>query len=186
MTNRTAKKKFLAGPLRTKVISRFHSNINCPPDHEIGPPPGYRLQRLPSVIHSGPQIAWKAAIESPREYVLKPQREGGGNNLYEEDLVEKLTHASAEERKAYILMERIRPIPHLATVVSAGEALEGTCVSEIGRFGVYLADKSGELLNLDAGYLVRTKGHQVREGGVTAGFAYLNSLIAEDRTEAPK
>lgn len=133
----------------------------------------------------GPRIAWKAAIESPLEFVLKPQREGGGNNLYEEELVEKLTHASAEERKAYILMERIRPIPHLATVVSAGEAKEGTCVSEIGRFGVYLADENEVLLNLDAGYLVRTKGHQVREGGVTAGFAYLNSLMSEDQTEAP-
>lgn len=145
----------------------------------------YDLDEEVTTPGGGPQFAWKAAIESPREYVLKPQREGGGNNLYEEELVEKLTHASAEERKAYILMERIRPIPHLATVVSAGEAEEGTCVSEIGRFGVYLADESGELLNLDAGYLVRTKGHQVREGGVTAGFAYLNSLIAEDQTEAP-
>lgn len=133
----------------------------------------------------GLQIAWTAAIESPREFVLKPQREGGGNNLYEEELVEKLKHASAGERNAYILMERIRPMPHPATVVSEGEAKEGTCVSEIGRFGVYLADESEALLNLDAGYLVRTKGHEVREGGVTAGFAYLNSLVAEDQAEAP-
>jgi len=50
-------------------------------------------------------------------------------------------------------------------------------VSEIGRFGVYLADGERELLNTDAGYLVRTKGHDVTEGGVSAGFGYLDSLL---------
>ena len=125
---------------------------------------------------NGPQAAWQAAIKEPSRFVVKPQREGGGNNLYDDELVALLKRASGEERKAYILMERIRPIPHPATVVASGEAKEGMCVSEIGRFGVYLADEKEVGLNMDAGYLVRTKGHDVREGGVTAGFAYLNSL----------
>lgn len=30
------------------------------------------------------------AIAHPERYVLKPQREGGGNNLYEEELAAKL------------------------------------------------------------------------------------------------
>lgn len=130
------------------------------------------------VAPQGSQPAWKAAMDAPQEFVLKPQREGGGNNLYDEELVAFLASASQEKRKAYILMERIRPIPHPAVVVAAGKAQELTGVSEIGRFGVYLANDSKELLNLDAGYLVRTKGQDVREGGVTAGFAYLNSLAS--------
>lgn len=125
---------------------------------------------------NGPQAAWQAAMEEPQRFVVKPQREGGGNNLYDDELVALLKRASGEERKAYILMERIRPIPHPATLVASGEAKEGMCVSEIGRFGVYLADEKEVLLNKDAGYLVRTKRHDVREGGVTAGFAFLNSL----------
>ena len=43
----------------------------------------------------------------PDLFVLKPQREGGGNNLYGEEILEKL-----RQRKglaAYILMQRIRP-----------------------------------------------------------------------------
>lgn len=31
------------------------------------------------------------AIEKPSDYVLKPQREGGGNNLYDEKITEVLT-----------------------------------------------------------------------------------------------
>ena len=34
-------------------------------------------------------------------------------------------------------------------------------------------------LNKDAGYLVRTKGAEVDEGGVSAGYACLNSLVRE-------
>ena len=47
------------------------------------------------------------AQEQPDLFVLKPQREGGGNNLYGEEILEKL-----RQRKglaAYILMQRIRP-----------------------------------------------------------------------------
>ena len=47
------------------------------------------------------------AEASPEDYVLKPQREGGGNNLYGDQIVERL-----KQRKglaAYILMQRIRP-----------------------------------------------------------------------------
>ena len=127
----------------------------------------------------GPTPAWKAAARAPGQFVLKPQREGGGNNLYDEELAARLSHSSPEERKAYVLMERIRPIPHHAAVVADGRLKEEKSVSEIGRFGVYLADGPRELMNIDAGYLVRTKGHEVREGGVTAGYAYLNSLIEE-------
>ena len=47
------------------------------------------------------------AAASPERFVLKPQREGGGNNLYGEELKARL----AERRglAAYILMQRIQP-----------------------------------------------------------------------------
>ena len=48
-----------------------------------------------------------AAAAEPERFVLKPQREGGGNNLYGEELRAKL--ATSEGLAAYILMQRIRP-----------------------------------------------------------------------------
>lgn len=44
----------------------------------------------------------------PCSYVLKPQREGGGNNLWFNEMVKVLSTASVEERSAYILMQVIR------------------------------------------------------------------------------
>ena len=47
------------------------------------------------------------AAQNPDKYVLKPQREGGGNNLYGQQLKERLENK--EGLSAYILMQRIRP-----------------------------------------------------------------------------
>ena len=54
-------------------------------------------------------LAVAKALASPQDYVLKPQREGGGNNHYGDDLVDALERMTPDERAAYILMERIRP-----------------------------------------------------------------------------
>jgi glutathione synthase len=56
------------------------------------------------------------AIASPDNYVLKPQREGGGNNLYGDEIVHALQTMTASELSAFILMERIRP-PHQQAVL---------------------------------------------------------------------
>jgi len=47
------------------------------------------------------------AQASPEDFVLKPQREGGGNNLYGEQLQQRLGQRTG--LAAYILMQRIRP-----------------------------------------------------------------------------
>ena len=49
----------------------------------------------------------RMALASPERFVLKPQREGGGNNVYGADIrpvLERLQHS--RERTAYILMDR--------------------------------------------------------------------------------
>ena len=45
----------------------------------------------------------------PELYVLKPNLEGGGNNIYNEKIVEMLLRSTPEDRKKYILMRKIRP-----------------------------------------------------------------------------
>ena len=47
------------------------------------------------------------ATDDPDRFVLKPQREGGGNNMYGEAARQKLQ--TKKGLSAYILMQRIRP-----------------------------------------------------------------------------
>ena len=62
---------------------------------------------------------------------------------------------------------------------------KGTCVSEIGIFGVMLV-KFGEneerdiLINKDTGFLLRTKGKNTNEGGVYGGFSFIDYVYFED------
>jgi hypothetical protein len=49
-------------------------------------------------------------------------------------------------------------------------------VCELGIFGVYLRDGSGQpLINKYGGYLLRVKPTLADEGGVAAGYAVLSS-----------
>ena len=114
------------------------------------------------------------------DYVLKPQREGGGNNYFGSDILKLLPSIKKEEQKAYVLMEKIQAVPHSSLQVVNGQAETLNCVSEIGRFGICFAENGEVKNNLDAGYLVRTKAKNVNEGGVCAGFACLNTIARFD------
>ena len=120
--------------------------------------------------------ATEAACLNPGDYVLKPQREGGGNNYFDHEMVSQLKTLTREQRKAFILMERIKAPSHKSILVVERETSEIPCVSELGRFGVCLAKEGNFIFNQDAGYLVRTKSEDENEGGVCAGYACLNTL----------
>eukprot|EP00210_Caulerpa_lentillifera_P004223 g4028.t1 len=113
------------------------------------------------------------AVARPDAFVLKPQREGGGNNLYGEQMVETLSNK--QSLAAYILMERIRPRVHRTVLLRNEEFFEEETVSELGIYGLYLRKGSNTLLNKSAGHLLRTKVASSDEGGVFAGFATLDS-----------
>ena len=68
--------------------------------------------------------AKQRAIATPSDFVLKPQREGGGNNLYEEEMVAMLQAASDEQLQAYILMDIIRAPATPAVFMRNNKALE--------------------------------------------------------------
>lgn len=125
----------------------------------------------------GERAAWQVAREHPADWVLKPQREGGGHNHFDRELVDTLDALTPAQRSSYVLMERIRPPAHRTFLVREGDAVEAEAVSEIGRFGVHVADDGREVLNRDAGYLVRSKRQDTQEGGVSAGFGFLDSLL---------
>ncbi|KAJ1456109.1 glutathione synthase [Pelagophyceae sp. CCMP2097] len=116
-----------------------------------------------------------AALAEPQRFVLKPQREGGGNNFYGEDLARELRAMAPQQRAAFILMDRIVPPAADATLVRDGMAIVGACVAELGIYGTLVTDGRRTLLNETCGHLLRQKLLGVDEGGVAAGFAVLSS-----------
>jgi len=122
-------------------------------------------------------LASEAAISKPEQFVLKPQREGGGFNLYGEDIRQCLSNIQPQERNAYILMERLYPPKSLGWGIRNGEIWQGQVVHEIGQFGVLMAHGDEVLTNRAAGYLVRTKLDDLNEGGISSGYGHLNSLV---------
>ncbi|CAG8242637.1 unnamed protein product [Penicillium olsonii] len=113
-------------------------------------------------------------------HVLKPQREGGGNNIYKADIPEFLQSLPESDWKGWVLMELINPAPNAQNVAlrNDGEVLRGDVISELGIYGTILWEDTGKILhNNQGGYLLRTKGKEVNEGGVAAGFSSLDSVL---------
>lgn len=81
------------------------------------------------------------ALANPNNYVLKPQREGGGNNIYGDEIRDFLLKIKdSDERSAWILMDRISPPLQRNYMVrpTLKEPLYTDCVSELGIFGVVI------------------------------------------------
>ncbi|KAK4739190.1 hypothetical protein R3W88_002887 [Solanum pinnatisectum] len=121
----------------------------------------------------------KDAIDRPELYVMKPQREGGGNNIYGEDVrvaLLKLQKEGTGSDAAYILMQRIFPKISHSILMREGVSHKEQTISELGIYGTYLRNKTEVVINQQAGYLMRTKVSSSNEGGVAAGFAVLDSI----------
>jgi glutathione synthase len=110
-------------------------------------------------------------------YVLKPQREGGGNNTYRGAIPEFLKSIPESHWGSYILMELITPPPVSNVILRAGKLEQGGVICELGIYGTCVWNQStGEVHhNQEAGYLLRTKGDKSEEGGVAAGYGCMDS-----------
>jgi len=129
-----------------------------------------------------------AAMAHPEKYVLKPQREGGGNNVYGEEIKEYLEKlGDSDERNAYILMDRIAPPVSKNYMVRPGCQPEMVdVVSELGIFGYVIGDKDKISTNKYVGHMLRTKKSHVNEGGVAAGLGALDSVLLVDTSRCCK
>lgn len=120
------------------------------------------------------------ALVNPHNYVMKPQREGGGNNFYDDEVREQVGRvAHTAEADAYILMERIRTPPQANVLCkSGGNSYVGPTISEFGYYGSVLGI-GDDLLHMKSAEqcLVRTKPAGVGEGGITAGYSCLSTAL---------
>ena len=128
--------------------------------------------------------AVRLGLGDPRGYVLKPQREGGGNNLYGDELTAALRTYDPDaspgepgDLSAYILMQRIFPPANRTLCLRRGELAELETLSELGVYGGYLRVGETVVLNEVGGHLLRTKAATSDEGGVAAGYAVLDSPL---------
>jgi glutathione synthase len=142
----------------------------------------YSLAPLLSIVNTETIAAIEKASKDGSKWVLKPQREGGGNNLYGKELSDFLVkNINDPLLSGYVLMQRIFPKPQKTAFLRKGELTIMPSISELGIYGVFLGDGSSTpLLNDCAGYLLRTKQDGVDEGGVASGFSVLNSIILID------
>jgi glutathione synthase len=169
---------FLSNPADIQKVQKTFTNIFPLDDSEAG----LEAQRL------------ALDPETAKGYVLKPQREGGGNNVYRTAIPPFLRKVPKEKWKGYILMELIEPPVLNNSIFRNGEIRTGSVINELGVFGVCLwrnpvgvtdksqpqSEREGILENFGAGYLLRTKGRESEEGGVAAGFGSIDSVLLVD------
>ena len=118
------------------------------------------------------------ALANPDDWVLKPHREGGGNNFFGEQLVAQLKSMTAKEGAAYILMEKIRQPVFESVRLVDGQAIPCRCFTELGFFSTAYygaAAVAPSFLRTD-GYLLRTKDESMDEGLVLGGFSFLDTI----------
>lgn len=123
--------------------------------------------------------AVQMALDDPERFVLKPQREGGGNNVYGKDVRDvMLKMKDTKERTAWILMDRINPPLSDGYLIRPGAKNPPelvSMVSELGIFGVIVGDSQKIMVNRQVGHMLRTKISTANEGGVAAGLGALDS-----------
>jgi len=108
------------------------------------------------------------------KFVLKSLNEGGGNNLYKEDIKKYLSEVQKENN--YFMMKLIEGKKHQNCLL---DGKERSIIPEIGIFG-FLFSKDGKVIyNESGGYICRSKDSLANECGVSCGFGFLDSIADE-------
>eukprot|EP01055_Gregarina_sp_Pseudo9_P000754 Gregarina_sp_Pseudo_9__753@NODE_1483_length_1556_cov_100_432432_g1373_i0_p1_GENE_NODE_1483_length_1556_cov_100_432432_g1373_i0NODE_1483_length_1556_cov_100_432432_g1373_i0_p1_ORF_typecomplete_len499_score51_76GSH_synth_ATP/PF03917_17/2_3e99GSH_synthase/PF03199_15/3_6e03GSH_synthase/PF03199_15/4_2e14VWA/PF00092_28/0_68_NODE_1483_length_1556_cov_100_432432_g1373_i0441540 len=137
----------------------------------------------PSAYKTDPQTKSivDEALKHPDRFVLKPQREGGANNYYNDDIVPLLQRELTLETSSYILMRRIAALTNPAEFVRDNRLHRvERCVSELGIYGAALWNGSKCEYNECLGHLLRTKPENLDEGGVSINVAVFDSPCLVD------
>ncbi|KAG5440792.1 hypothetical protein PCK2_000228 [Pneumocystis canis] len=106
-------------------------------------------------------------INNPQHYILKPQREGGGHNIYGSKILDFLETIPDSHKQQYILMERIYPPSQINTIIQDSQF---HCLDVVNELGIY-----------ESGYLLRTKDKNKDEGGVIIGCSSIDSCFKRQK-----
>ena len=126
------------------------------------------------------------ARESASSLVLKPQREGGGNNVYKQAIPAFLDQLRPVERSGWIAMRLIVAPEGMGNYLlradngDGGRVVKAEVVSELGIFGWALFGHGEVVDEKTVGWLLRTKAKDSDEGGVATGFSVIDSVVLVD------
>ncbi len=125
------------------------------------------------------EVSIANALANPDGFVLKPQREGGGNNFYGADLAQQLRKMHRNEWGAYILMELLRTRPIRNVILRNNVENHGFVICELGVYSCLVRHSifGTTFFNRSLGHLLRTKFSHILESGVSAGFGALDSPL---------
>uniref|UniRef100_A0A0A9ZD61 Glutathione synthetase, chloroplastic n=1 Tax=Lygus hesperus TaxID=30085 RepID=A0A0A9ZD61_LYGHE len=116
----------------------------------------------------------------PTDFVIKPQREGGGNNIWGTGVSKLVTElvGGTEDASKYILMRIIPTTANTYSRVLDNRVCVDVCIHELGIFSAMLYDTHLERFyeNTVLGYLLRTKPQDHNEGGVMTGDSVISAV----------
>ena len=108
----------------------------------------------------------------PTKYILKPMREGGGNNVYGDKLKELIPEEGNEPGdllKVSVIVDKIDSAVHESIVLRNEKISVQNSVSEFSIYGIVLSNENIFEINKSSSFLVRTKNKDEIEGGIMEG-----------------
>jgi glutathione synthase len=146
------------------------------------------MQIDPHQDSSSSDLIVQEALKCPEDWVLKPQREGGGNNLFGKDLhaalkgIHDSSSSSSSSKEYYTLMRKIKSKPQgpREYISKSGVPHHEQGISELGLFTTLLVvndnekKKKEEVMTSMGGAFCRTKHPDRDEGGVCSGNGFID------------
>eukprot|EP01084_Bolivina_argentea_P320126 555398_1 len=122
---------------------------------------------------------------NPSKYVIKSQKEGGGNCYFDNDIVELFNklNDNNQDYGAYIAMERVYPSEFESLLLyQNGNKYKHhkKCSSEIGFFSCYLSDGICNYVDEVCGVYSKTRPSDATEGGVSHGNGVIDFILILD------
>ena len=120
--------------------------------------------------------------DAPGKYVLKNNLEGGGHNVFGDEVLPAMKDVIANgQENQYILMQFLSQTPQTASVLRDDDSLSIERVdSELGIYGTVLASSSNKDVCFHFshgwGHLLRVKNCELLEAGVMHGDGALSSV----------
>ncbi|KAK3699703.1 hypothetical protein LTR37_016308 [Vermiconidia calcicola] len=133
--------------------------------------------------------ARKTALDPKRaaNYVLKPNLEGGGHNIYRSNIAGFLSSRPREEWHKYVLVRLIEPPPSTGTIMMPEALYHGAVVSELGVLGTCLwqrRSRAGSEVEIKqnkiAGWTFKTKPMGIDEMSVVKGYGVFDCPLLVD------
>ena len=113
----------------------------------------------------------------PGKYILKPMREGGGNNFTGDKLKELLPEEGNEPNDLIynsVIVEKIDSAIHESLALRNEQINIQNSISEFSVYGIILSKEDNIYINKSISFLVRTKNKDDVEGGIMEGAGALD------------